>query len=140
MNSMIKAENLKYEYIKTFENEAGSHTEKIMALNDISVSIEKGSFVAVLGHNGSGKSTFAKLINAFASPSGGKMWVNGYDTQNKEFIWDIRKSAGMVFQNPETHDDSGQWANRFKRSYRNHYGEDISFPRWDDIKGRYGLS
>jgi len=101
MDSMIKAENLKYEYIKTFENEEGSHTEKIMALNDISVSIEKGSFVAVLGHNGSGKSTFAKLINALAFPSGGKMWVNGYDTQNKEFIWDIRKSAGMVFQNPD---------------------------------------
>lgn len=45
----------------------------------------------------------------------------------------------MVFQNPETHSDGGQWANKFKRSYRNHYGEDISFPRWNDIKGRYGL-
>ena len=101
MDQMVKAENLKYEYTKTFETDEGVHTEKIMALNDISVSIEKGSFVAVLGHNGSGKSTFAKLINALASPTGGKMWVNGYDTLNKEFIWDIRKSAGMVFQNPD---------------------------------------
>lgn len=101
MEQMIKAENLKYEYIKTFENDEGVHTEKIMALDDISISVEKGSFVAVLGHNGSGKSTFAKLINALASPTGGKMWVNGYDTLNKEFIWDIRKSAGMVFQNPD---------------------------------------
>ena len=101
MNQMVKAENLKYEYTKTFETDNGVHTEKIMALDDISVSIEKGSFVAVLGHNGSGKSTFAKLINALASPTGGKMWVNGYDTLNKEFIWDIRKSAGMVFQNPD---------------------------------------
>lgn len=101
MNQMVKAENLKYEYTKTFETDSGVHTEKIMALDDISVSIEKGSFVAVLGHNGSGKSTFAKLINALASPTGGKMWVNGYDTLNKEFIWDIRKSAGMVFQNPD---------------------------------------
>lgn len=101
MDQMVKAENLKYEYTKTFETDEGVHTEKIMALDDISVSIEKGSFVAVLGHNGSGKSTFAKLINALASPTGGKMWVNGYDTLNKEFIWDIRKSAGMVFQNPD---------------------------------------
>ena len=83
MNQMVKAENLKYEYTKTFETDSGVHTEKIMALDDISVSIEKGSFVAVLGHNGSGKSTFAKLINALASPTGGKMWVNGYDTLNK---------------------------------------------------------
>ena len=101
MNSMIKAENLKYEYLKTFENEKGTHTEKIMALDGVNIEIKKGSFVAVLGHNGSGKSTFAKLINALASPSGGSMWVNGYDTKHEEFIWDIRKSAGMVFQNPD---------------------------------------
>jgi len=101
MNSMIKAENLKYEYIRTFDDDEKSHTEVITALDNVSVSIEKGSFVAILGHNGSGKSTFAKLINGLVSPSGGSLWVNGYDTQKEEFIWDIRKSAGMVFQNPD---------------------------------------
>ncbi|MBR5467642.1 MAG: energy-coupling factor transporter ATPase [Firmicutes bacterium] len=101
MSSMIKAENLKYEYIKTFDNDEVTHTEVIKALDDVSVTIEKGSFVAVLGHNGSGKSTFAKLINGLTSPTGGSLWVNGYDTKNEEFIWDIRKSAGMVFQNPD---------------------------------------
>ena len=57
--------------------------------------------MAVLGHNGSGKSTFAKHINALVRPTEGVLWVNGYDTQNEELIWDIRQSAGMVFQNPD---------------------------------------
>ena len=98
---MIKAENLSYEYIKVTETEKGTKQEKILALNHVNLSIEQGSFVAVLGHNGSGKSTFAKHINALVRPTEGVLWVNGYDTQNEELIWDIRQSAGMVFQNPD---------------------------------------
>ena len=98
---MIKADNLSYEYIKITETEKGTKQENILALNHVNLSIEQGSFVAVLGHNGSGKSTFAKHINALVRPTVGVLWVNGYDTKNEELIWDIRQSAGMVFQNPD---------------------------------------
>lgn len=98
---MIKAQNLSYEYIKVTETDKGTKEEKILALNNVNLSIEKGSFVAVLGHNGSGKSTFAKHINALVKPTDGVLWVNGYDTQNEQMLWDIRQSAGMVFQNPD---------------------------------------
>ncbi|MCI8630025.1 MAG: energy-coupling factor transporter ATPase [Firmicutes bacterium] len=98
---MIKADNLSYEYIKITETEKGTKQENILALNHVNLSIEQGSFVAVLGHNGSGKSTFAKHINALVRPTEGVLWVNGYDTKNEELIWDIRQSAGMVFQNPD---------------------------------------
>lgn len=101
MNLMVKAENLKYEYVRTFENGKETRTEKLMALDGVNIEIERGSFVAVLGHNGSGKSTFAKQINALIMPTEGTLVVNGYDTKNEEFIWDIRQSAGMVFQNPD---------------------------------------
>ena len=98
---MIKADNLSYEYIKITVTEKGTKQENILALNHVNLSIEQGSFVAVLGHNGSGKSTFAKHINALVRPTEGVLWVNGYDTKNEELIWDIRQSAGMVFQNPD---------------------------------------
>lgn len=98
---MIKAEALTYEYVKTIETDHGTVEEKILALNDINMEIEKGSFIAVLGHNGSGKSTFAKHINALIQPTKGTLWVKGYDTQKDEFVWDIRQSAGMIFQNPD---------------------------------------
>ena len=98
---MIKADNLSYEYIQITETEKGTKQENILALNHVNLSIEQGSFVAVLGHNGSGKSTFAKHINALVRPTEGVLWVNGYDTKNEELIWDIRQSAGMVFQNPD---------------------------------------
>lgn len=98
---MIKAENLSYEYIKVIETEKGTKQEKILALNHVNLTIQKGSFVAVLGHNGSGKSTFAKHINALVRPTEGVLWVNSYDTQKEELLWDIRQSAGMVFQNPD---------------------------------------
>lgn len=98
---MIKADNLSYEYIKITETEKGIKQENILALNHVNLSIEQGSFVAVLGHNGSGKSTFAKHINALVRPTEGVLWVNGYDTKNEKLIWDIRQSAGMVFQNPD---------------------------------------
>ena len=98
---MIKAQDLSYEYIRVTELEQGTKEEKILALNHVNLEIEEGSFAAVLGHNGSGKSTFAKHINALVSPTEGILWVNGYDTKQKELIWEIRQSAGMVFQNPD---------------------------------------
>ena len=71
------------------------------ALSDISSAIRPGEFVAVLGHNGSGKSTMAKLINALYTPTKGTVLVCGYDTKNEEYIWKIRQHAGMIFQNPD---------------------------------------
>ena len=98
---MVKTENLTYEYKVTYERNGKNVTKKVLALNNINLNIEEGSFVAVLGHHGSGKSTFAKHINALVKPTSGTLWINGYDTKNEEFIWDIRQSAGMVFQNPD---------------------------------------
>ncbi len=71
------------------------------ALDGLTVHIEEGSFTAVLGHNGSGKSTFAKHLNAILLPSGGKVWVGGLDTADEKNLFDVRKTAGMVFQNPD---------------------------------------
>ena len=71
------------------------------ALQNLSVSVAPGEFVAVLGHNGSGKSTFAKLLNALYIPSGGKLLVCGLDTQNEDNVWDVRQHAGMIFQYPD---------------------------------------
>jgi len=70
-------------------------------INGTNVSFEKGSFVAVLGRNGSGKSTFARLINALLRPQEGKIFVDGNDTSDSKFLWEIRRKAGMVFQNPD---------------------------------------
>lgn len=99
---MVKAENLTYEYKQTVENSEGKLVEeKKLALDNVSINIEEGQFIAVLGHNGSGKSTFAKQINALISPTSGSLWVCGYDTSKEELIWDVRQSAGMVFQNPD---------------------------------------
>ena len=72
-----------------------------LALEDVTLSIEEGSFTAVLGHNGSGKSTLAKHFNAILLPSGGKVYVGGIDTTGEARLFDIRKTAGMVFQNPD---------------------------------------
>ena len=72
-----------------------------LALENVTLSIEEGSFTAVLGHNGSGKSTFAKHLNAILLPSGGKVYVGGIDTADESRLFDIRKTAGMVFQNPD---------------------------------------
>lgn len=101
MEEMIVAKDLRYEYKTTFEENGKNITRQVVALDNINITIEKGSFVAVLGHNGSGKSTFAKHINALVKPTAGTLWINGYDTKNYEFVWDIRQSAGMVFQNPD---------------------------------------
>lgn len=96
---MIKTEQLVFEYEKHDDegNVIGSHR----AIDEVNLNIEPGQFVAILGHNGSGKSTLAKHMNAILTPYGGTMWVNGKDTKKEEHIWDVRQTAGMVFQNPD---------------------------------------
>ncbi|MBS4537325.1 energy-coupling factor transporter ATPase [Clostridium sp. D2Q-11] len=93
-NTMIKVDNLTYEY-------TNNEDKTNIALDNVSLEIEKGEFVVVLGHNGSGKSTFAKHINALLLPTKGNIYVNGMNTQDEEKLWDIRQTAGMVFQNPD---------------------------------------
>ncbi len=96
---MIRAEKLVFEYDKRDEegNVIGSHR----AIDGVDIDVPQGSFVAILGHNGSGKSTLAKHMNAILVPTGGTMWVDGRDTKDSNELWNIRQSAGMVFQNPD---------------------------------------
>lgn len=98
---MVKAEGLTYAYTRLTETDHGTEEKKITALRDVDIEIEKGEFIVVLGHNGSGKSTFAKHINALLQPTGGTLWVKGMDTRQDERVWEIRQTAGMVFQNPD---------------------------------------
>ena len=92
---MIETKNLAFAY------PAEEGETQALALRDVSVTIEKGSFVVVLGHNGSGKSTFAKCLNAVLLPCGGKVYVEGMDTQDEVLLLEIRRRVGMVFQNPD---------------------------------------
>lgn len=96
---MVQAEKLVYEYEK--RDEEGNVIGMKRAVDGVDLDIPAGSFVAILGHNGSGKSTLAKHMNAILVPTGGTMWVSGMDTMNPENLWDVRQSAGMVFQNPD---------------------------------------
>ena len=96
---MVQAQSLVYEYKKY--DEEGPETDAIRAVDEVSFQVEKGDFVAILGHNGSGKSTLAKHMNAILTPTGGTMWVDGNDTGDEDKLWEIRQSAGMVFQNPD---------------------------------------
>ncbi len=96
---IIKASKLVFDYIRRDEDENIEEVDR--AIDNLDVDIEKGSFVAVLGHNGSGKSTFAKHINGILTPTEGTVWVSGMDTADEESVWEIRKRAGMVFQNPD---------------------------------------
>ena len=95
MDTIIKAENLCFEY----KNEESGEVTKV--LKNVSAEVKRGEFLAILGHNGSGKSTFAKHINAVLTPNSGKMYVNGLDTSDEGKLFEIRKTAGMVFQNPD---------------------------------------
>lgn len=96
---MIKTDKLVFEYAK--RDEEGNVIGKSRAIDEVSLDIEPGQFIAILGHNGSGKSTLAKHMNALLVPSDGTMWVDGMDTKEEEHLWDVRQSAGMVFQNPD---------------------------------------
>jgi len=96
---MVKTDKLVFEYEK--RDEEGNVIGTQRAIDEVDIQIEKGRFIAILGHNGSGKSTFAKHINALLVPGGGTMWVGGRDTKDEDELWNIRQSAGMVFQNPD---------------------------------------
>ena len=96
---IIKIKDLIFEYIR--RDEEGNVEGITKAVDDVNLDIKQGDFVAILGHNGSGKSTLAKHMNAILYPSEGSVWVDGKDTQQEENIWDIRQTAGMVFQNPD---------------------------------------
>lgn len=96
---MIEAKNLVFEYIR--RDEEGNVEDIVRAVDDITMDIQRGDFVAILGHNGSGKSTIAKQINAILEPTEGMLFVDGKDVSDLDNIWDVRQSAGMVFQNPD---------------------------------------
>lgn len=96
---IIKTEKIAYDYIR--HDEEGNTVDVIRAIDGIDLEVEQGDFIAILGHNGSGKSTLAKHFNAILSPSEGTLWVDGKDTKKEEYIWDVRSTAGMVFQNPD---------------------------------------
>ena len=95
MNTMIECRNLIFKYT------AGENQEEKIAINDVNFQIKEGEFIAILGHNGSGKSTMAKHMNALLIPTEGKMLVNKMDTSDMNNLWNIRETAGMVFQNPD---------------------------------------
>lgn len=97
--NIITAKKLGYEYKRL--NDQGEIESVHHALKDVDLDIQSGDFVAILGHNGSGKSTLAKHMNAILTPSTGTLWVDGKDSSEEENMWDIRQSAGMVFQNPD---------------------------------------
>ena len=90
----VATENLTYSYISDEESVS-------FALNGVDVTINKGEFIVILGHNGSGKSTFAKLLNALYAPTDGEVLIHGMNTKDESKVWDIRKTCGMVFQNPD---------------------------------------
>jgi len=99
---MIETNDLIFEYRATsFEPGSNVQPDGFTALNGVNITVEQGEFVAVLGHNGSGKSTFAKHINVLLRPSSGKVHVDGLDTADDANVWLIRQHAGMVFQNPD---------------------------------------
>lgn len=96
---IIRASKLGFDYLK-YSDESET-PEKVTALSGVDLDVEKGDFIAILGHNGSGKSTLAKQINALLVPSRGTMYVDGVDTKAEPELWKIRQKAGMVFQNPD---------------------------------------
>ena len=96
---IIKAKDVTFEYIK--RNEEGNVEGITTAVDKVSLDIKQGDFIAILGHNGSGKSTLAKHMNAILYPTEGTLWVDGMDTAKEENIWNVRQTAGMVFQNPD---------------------------------------
>ena len=96
---IIKADDVTFEYIR--RDEEGNVEGITTAVDHVSLDIAQGDFIAILGHNGSGKSTLAKHINAILNPTEGTVWVDGMNTSDEDKVWDIRQTAGMVFQNPD---------------------------------------
>ena len=96
---IVKARDLVFEYIR--RDEEGNVEGISTAVDHVNLDIKQGDFVAILGHNGSGKSTLAKHMNAILYPTEGTIWVDGKDTKDEDVLWDIRQTAGMVFQNPD---------------------------------------
>jgi energy-coupling factor transporter ATPase len=97
--NIVEAKKLIFDYIKTGEDE--KTVEKYRAIDGVDLDVKAGDFIAVLGHNGSGKSTLAKHLNAILVPTEGTVIVDGKDTRDDSKVWEIRQSAGMVFQNPD---------------------------------------
>lgn len=97
--NFIEARKLVHEYIR--RDEEGNVESIEAALNGVDMDVRQGEFIAVLGHNGSGKSTFARHLNVLLSPSEGTLWVDGKDAADEKNLWEIRRNAGMVFQNPD---------------------------------------
>ena len=96
---MVQTEKLVFEYEK--RDEEGNVIGTSRAIDEVDIDVQEGQFIAILGHNGSGKSTLAKHINAILVPTQGTMWVNERNTKDPEELWNVRQSAGMVFQNPD---------------------------------------
>ena len=96
---IVRTQDLTFEYIR--RDEEGNVEGITTAVDKVSLDIAQGEFIAILRHNGSGKSTLAKHINAILNPTEGTVWVDGMDTSDEERVWDIRRTAGMVFQNPD---------------------------------------
>ena len=99
MERMVQTEDLIFEYAK--RDEEGNVIGSYRAIDQVNLKVEAGQFIAILGHNGSGKSTLAKHINAILVPTEGTVWVGGRDTSDADELWNVRQSAGMVFQNPD---------------------------------------
>lgn len=97
--SIVKAKDLTFEYIR--RDEEGNVEAIVTAIDNVNLDVNEGDFIAILGHNGSGKSTFAKHINALLKPTEGTLWVNGLDTADSDNTLEVRRMAGMVFQNPD---------------------------------------
>ncbi len=97
MSNIVEIENLIFEYAANEEE----HQELKKAIDNVSFAIEKGTFTAIIGKNGSGKSTLAKNLNGLLIPSSGRILIAGLDTRDDELVWQIRQTAGMVFQNPD---------------------------------------
>lgn len=95
MDNIITIENLTFEYMR------GEESQPVRAISNLNLELERGSFTAIIGKNGSGKSTLAKNLNGLLLPTEGVIYVDGYDTRDDSSIWNVRQTAGMVFQNPD---------------------------------------
>ena len=99
MKKMVQTDDLIFEYAK--RDEEGNVIGSYRAIDQVNLEVEEGKFIAVLGHNGSGKSTLAKHLNAILVPTEGTVWVDGTNTSDPSELWNVRQSAGLVFQNPD---------------------------------------